>query len=460
MSMFSCGFSVKSDISFLFVARKSKKTTQRFRLVRRRVNSQSANGRRTQVQEADKQQQRDRPSKKPRKSSKNATEHEANKASKHKEKDRARKTSSDDDEEIPQDPPQNNSSDESHNKKKAAKTDFSGGLIEIKAQMVASEANSKKSDMEHQINMVVKTYAWPCIKFLKDKADQFNAAVFVMNHLGHSKLKMKDGQVKLNEDQLNWVNDYQKTVSQAINKTRNYVSTEMRKRVWKYLVNNEGDLPEVDLIEQILSRTIDHNKPENQKIIAWWIGEVMPVFPANAKKFTENKRYYATISQVSSFYDGKKMTDLPPSCEAFGVLCYDNNRSKWLNCHKTKVEKGVSQVIVRSKRGGKAPKDQKALVVYANEETKYQTKYSAIDKGRSDLGGWSDEGMINHCRLKKICKKARKSKEGKAAELKYLEILQAEKQVAAKNPEDEKAKKEEEKVKQTEVKVSIWDWRK
>ena len=131
---------------------------------------------------------------------------------------------------------------------------------------------------------------------------------------------------------------YSGTITSLLNEKRSYVQQEMRKMAIKYMQRNNGELPSVELIKSIMDRTIPlKNNKKNCDIVVWWVDKMMPKFVANATKvFTESERHYKIIDQCTHEFNGEIVAHMPPSCEAFGVIVYENCHSKSINEYKLK----------------------------------------------------------------------------------------------------------------------------
>ena len=69
---------------------------------------------------------------------------------------------------------------------------------------------------------------------------------------------------------------------------------------------------------------------KNQDIAVWWVDKMMHKFVGVATQiFIPAHRYYHTISECKHEYHDELFPAMPPSCEAFGVLVYENCWSKW-----------------------------------------------------------------------------------------------------------------------------------
>lgn len=169
-------------------------------------------------------------------------------------------------------------------------------------------------------------------------------------------------------------------------------------------------LPNPAIFDKILARDdSEYARGDDKKFFElmfdFFVGKMLAV--------TAGKIYWgATVKykdEVSKSYittkDGKSKLRVPPSTEAFAVLCYKNCWNKW---NAMFVDK---KAHLNAKTGIKW-----VCPLYSkNKPTKnlaYKTEYTDSALGQPSKGGWSQEAMVEFVRLQKIVKDSRKAPGG------------------------------------------------
>jgi hypothetical protein len=160
---------------------------------------------------------------------------------------------------------------------------------------------------------------------------------------------------------------------------------------------------------------------DNQNWFAWYHDKILakvggrPFWP-------ESVRHYQTISGAT-FPDDDSKLYITPSTEAFAVLCFENNKTKW---------------PYEAKKGDD-PKNEAM-----------ETQYTCSKSGQNKFGGWNNAGRKRLVELVDKIKAARADPKSEKAELMVLDHLQTEHKIAEKEAK-KKAKKKAKRDMDSEV---------
>ena len=161
---------------------------------------------------------------------------------------------------------------------------------------------------------------------------------------------------------------------------------------------------------------------------------MMPKFVGVATQiFIPAHHYYHTISECKHEYHDETFPAMPPSCEAFGVLVYENCWSKWKHVYALEHSKelGGKKVGTVAKDSGKIKKKAAEHHVFCDVQPEFDTKWTIQNSGQAALGGWKSEAVAVYWKYGKRCKKARETAVGKAQEQEILRLLRAEYNITA-----------------------------
>lgn len=159
----------------------------------------------------------------------------------------------------------------------------------------------------------------------------------------------------------------------------------------------------------------------NQEWFFWYHDKILakvggrPFWP-------ESVRYYNTISEATFPEDDSKHY-MTPSSEAFAVLCFENNKTKW----------------PYEAKGGEDPKNQAM-----------ETEYTCSKSGKNKFGGWNNAARKQLVELVKLISEARADPKSETAEKMALERVQKKYRIKEKEAK-KKAKKKPKRPRETEV---------
>jgi len=159
----------------------------------------------------------------------------------------------------------------------------------------------------------------------------------------------------------------------------------------------------------------------NQDWFVWYQDKILakvggrPFWP-------ENVRHYNTISGATFPEDDKKLY-MTPSSEAFAVLCFENNKTKW----------------PYEAKGGDDPKNEAM-----------ETQFTCSRSGQNKFGCWNNASRKRLVELVELISEARAGPKSATAEEKALEHLQKVYKIAEKEAK-KKAKKKPKRAKEAEV---------
>ena len=128
-------------------------------------------------------------------------------------------------------------------------------------------------------------------------------------------------------------------IEKSLCRMRSYVSENMRSVAFKYLDAHPGkQLPAIKIPEAIVHRTItagelDKMSAEEKAIVIWWVDDMMPQMTAYDKYFSEDIRWFQTITEATCDESGD-IGHMPAESEAYGLLVYTNSRARWMKHHE------------------------------------------------------------------------------------------------------------------------------
>ena len=89
------------------------------------------------------------------------------------------------------------------------------------------------------------------------------------------------------------------------------------------------ETPDVNLLEQCLTRTLDSKKEEDLEAFNWYMDKYLPYTTGLAVTFGPTvRRHYSTISEALDPNDPNEKA-ITIETEAFAVLIHENNLTKW-----------------------------------------------------------------------------------------------------------------------------------
>jgi hypothetical protein len=136
--------------------------------------------------------------------------------------------------------------------------------------------------------------------------------------------------------QASWMLPRGEYVASVFNNTRGYISGQMKKAFGKYAQGNNGEFPDLNVLEEIATRSetlymtqdvmadqekkAEHEK--KMKLFEWyWVVLIGCAVPQNTRLWTEKVKFHKLMS-------GKK-SNVTPQMEAFVVANVENNYDYW-----------------------------------------------------------------------------------------------------------------------------------
>ena len=102
-------------------------------------------------------------------------------------------------------------------------------------------------------------------------------------------------------------------------------------------------------MERCLKREINLEDARQQLVFIWYWDNSLPKATGSSKLFSPNHRRYATISEAVTAQD-KKLQVMTPEHEAFAVLTFENNLSRWQYYDTICAEHGHLQFLPMKKK--------------------------------------------------------------------------------------------------------------
>jgi hypothetical protein len=129
---------------------------------------------------------------------------------------------------------------------------------------------------------------------------------------------------------------------------------------------------------------------------------------AGTNRWSGSIRHYQTISGAQ----------LPPSCEAFVILCMEND------CHKWKMQEDILAGTVQTVEFDPEKEEKDQTKEWKAQDKALQSKYSDAKSGQNKFGGWREEGRTRFNVLVKKITAARQKDHNEEVETQCLADLQ------------------------------------
>ena len=309
------------------------------------------------------------------------------------------------------------------------------------ARAIAKKA--MKPEMMKIIEKSIRQYLWTKIKFCPpDKEAAYVKKVYKL-------VKAELGDADDNHDSLmSWDDTYSDYCLTALNGVRTYVQTQLGQAAFTWIKDHKTDdldyevdedttegtddfdpttstvLPPVADLERCLKRDLDLNTKYDEELFLWYVDCFLPLSTASAKIFTPAQRYYAVLSEAGPA-DSNEDRAMPTSTEAFAVLAFANNRSKWIWFYRLKQAfDGEDASLFPAKylknSGGKVlgatgqwEKSDKGYRVYGVHSSGF---YSKNDAGQSKFGGWTKAGLDKFNEYRAMAKEGRAKEDNNVLE--------------------------------------------
>lgn len=252
--------------------------------------------------------------------------------------------------------------------------------LESEATQRVSRSKAAKLRMcdEQKEKVLDKTKGelWRSTKFVTSKDQLEDATEKVLNMLGLDK--------KTQEERDSWVITYKVIVKKGLNSQRNYLTSELKKLAWEFLMAGQ-DLPPVGVLLACAMRQVSEvNVP---KFKWYWTKALTKI--VSAKQWNREVYYYTTILKARmDMSDDSSPWLFSVSDEAMICLVWQNNWQKWQDQYKWQQDP--------TNKGKKMP-NKPGL-------------WSTSDSGQAEWGGWSVDGLKKYVEYKKDIRSGRKGR--------------------------------------------------
>jgi hypothetical protein len=233
--------------------------------------------------------------------------------------------------------------------------------------------------MERLIKDKVRCELWRTIKFIthtsqkEEITEKLRGMLNLEAHEGNSPAAQAARE--------NWCRIYESVVMSEINKCRTYVIGRIREAVFEYKDTHKGEFPPLDLWKLCASREI---KEDNMTVFVDYMDKLLPRATGNTVHWGKSKRCFETVS-TCSFPGTPEAMFVPPSTEGFLLTVLEGYGTVW---HK--------QWLFKQEHGKKAelpcPRAKQGEELSAEDKT-WLSKYTNMDNGQKEFGGWLPEGI-------------------------------------------------------------------
>lgn len=320
--------------------------------------------------------------------------------------------------------------------------DSASMLRQQKKDFAAAESKQAKkngkSQMKALIKTAVKTLVWKGVKYTHGEDSQEKAAKYCMRALDLDYLKGNSEKAK--ENRAEWLMTYKADVVKEINGHRGYAQKQIQKACVKWMRENDGDMPTMEMILKCLNRTIDIDNPQEYKYFEWYWNQLMPKAAANRADWNESKRHYMLMHNAAP-PNAPNQLYVPPSTEAYAVWAIESNHARWPAIYEKQVANPARKYHTYSTVKEGLPEEteskKKPGEYYLNGAV-YIARYTIQTAGQSENPGITKEGRDRFTELKKMSKNARQAKTIKAYEQKFLDKLRQDLGLKKKSKEEER----------------------
>jgi hypothetical protein len=265
-----------------------------------------------------------------------------------------------------------------------------------------------------------------------------------------------------------WVTAYMGVCTSKLNGLRSYAQGQVSKACFKWMDAHNGKLPPLERLEAIIQRTLDPTIDEDLALMKWWVEDVLPMAAGNQYDWSDEKKYYMTVSNGAP-PDAPKQKYVPPSTEAIAVAFIENCRVRWEKVWELKRANtfpGRTKFLanttldfkeVTDKDGNTTKTNELAYDVRAHPKKRdtvqlnspaYQGKYTRTDIGQCSDSGWSKAGRKAFMRWMHHNKQARLTQNSVDLEEAVLKLMREGKGIVAQSAAEEKLRKRREKYKE------------
>ena len=210
----------------------------------------------------------------------------------------------------------------------AATGQVNDGSGEMALEMNAKRKreNSKKAT-EEQIKKVFKDHLFRVLKFIQADNTMARAVDKVFVLLDYDVMKKMPPQ-DADQFKRDWKANYGACVPKMLNGHRGDVQQSIRRVCYEYTSGGKKPLPATANLESILKRELHHDQKDDVELMCWWWDVVIPKACGNTSDWSNDKRYFGTMSQ-HHWPDSTKKKYVTPHTEALAIWFIENNRAGW-----------------------------------------------------------------------------------------------------------------------------------
>lgn len=258
--------------------------------------------------------------------------------------------------------------------------------------------------------------------------------------------------------QQTWVKAYVGTCTSKLNGLRNYAQARVQNAANKWMDTHNGMLPTLRQLEDIINRKLDPKNQDHMELMIWWVEDVLPMAAGNQFDWSDEKKYYVTVSNGAP-PDAPSQKYVPPSTEAIAVAFIENCRTRWEKVWELKSQHtypGRTKFVANPRLEYKVTTDTNGNQTVTNElayeirahptktdtvqlnDPKYQGQYTRTDLGQSTDSGWTKAGRKAFMRWKNANKAARETQQSTNLEEEALKLMRERKGIKAENATEER----------------------
>ena len=272
--------------------------------------------------------------------------------------------------------------------------------------------SERKDDMERLIKNTIRNVLWRTVKFLTHTTQKMEISERVRSML---ELEEHEGDspaaVAARE---NWLRVYSCVVTSEINKCRSYVIGRIRDAVGDYRDAHDGKFYSVKELRKCSIRKI--NTVEEEEMFVFYIDKLLPRATGNTDHWGLTKRCFETPSMCAFPEDPEKLF-VPPSTEGFLMVVLEGYWLVWEKQWNYKKLHG-KKAELPCPRGTK----EKPLT---DDDKLWLSKYTNMDAGQREFGGWKTTGINRFVEYTGNCKKSRAVAKAATVEAKALPVVRA-----------------------------------
>jgi len=308
--------------------------------------------------------------------------------------------------------------------KKSRSSDAASRIAELEAELAvisAGKGQKFKPNTEELVRIkdAIKVYIWRQVKFITNHVQAKKVCKMVWKRIQNFR-REEHLTLKL------FTYWYAEHVVSAFTQVRSYQMAQMEKAYQRF---RDDPKPTLKEMERCLKREINLEDARQQLVFIWYWDNYLPKATGSSKLFSPNHRRYATISEAVTAQD-KDLQVMTPEHEAFAVLTFENNLSRWQYYDTIRAEHGHLQFLPMKKKKPTDPdtvieelvNGKPSLRIYND---KCKGKYTISDNGQSKYGGWTEAGMIRYKKLLGFAKAGRAKPATEVLEKATLKLVRA-----------------------------------